>query len=271
MEFISSVKTDSLLLALPTELLVAVFSCSSSLSHVANLAGTCKHLNKIWKEHISYIFNQVGPTTIPCYEDLRVLLDNQGHLAMGAQILNVSDIARLVTTSNNADELVTSFHDRVRVHAHWDPQVSRALSHSEETRFIRAHYKLWGLMLLDDVQQQKIIASMNLEQTCLLADFLCVFDPWKLQDPKVQRALQRNPAAHRLLQQKIRRQRNKDFLDQHSRAYRPMDFTPYERNGRYAWWCDVQQETFRKMLTGTLFRAHPDSAEEYEEEDGSWR
>lgn len=269
-EIMSSVKADSLLLTLPTELLVSVFSCSSSLSHVANLAGSCKHLNQIWKEHISYIVNQVAPPTIPCYGDLRCLLANRGHLAMDAQDLKVSDVARLVVTSNNADELVTSFRDRVEANANWDPQVSRVLSPSEESRFISAHYKLWGLMLLNDDQQQVLIASMDLEQTSLLADFLCVFDPWKIRDPDIQRVLERTPTAHRLLQQKIRRQRNKDFLKQHNRAYRPMDFTPYERDGRYAWWCDRQQEIFKEMLTGSLFRAHLDyNVEEPEEEDSS--
>lgn len=268
MEAMCPVEVDSLLLALPTELLVSVFSCSSSLSHVAHLAGSCKYLNQIWKEHISYIVNHVAAATIPCYGNLRCLLANQGRLAIDAHDLKVSDVARLVATSDNADELVTSFRDRVAANAHWDPQVSRDLSPSEERRFISAHYKLWGLMLLNDDQQQVLIASMGLEQTCLLADFLCVFDPWKIRDPDIRRVLTCNPAAHRLLQQKIRRQRNKDFLKQHNRAYRPMDFTPYERDGRYAWWCDRQQEIFKKMLTGSLF-CLDNNVEEHEEEDSS--
>ncbi|KAJ5369672.1 uncharacterized protein N7496_005764 [Penicillium cataractarum] len=246
---------DSPLLALPTELLVAVFSCSSSLSHVANLAASCKDLNTIWKEHISYIVNQVAPAAIPCYEDLRGLLANQGHLALGAQVLQISDVAQLVTTSKNVTELFTSFRDRVRANVVWDPQVPRVLSPSEESRFISAHYKLWGLMLLNNDEQQGLIASMDLEETCLLADFLCVFDPWKIHNAEIQRVMEGSPAAHRFLQQKIRQQRNKDFLKQHHRAYRPIEFTPYERDGRYAWWCDRQQEIFKKMLTGSLFHA----------------
>lgn len=263
----SSTKRDSTLLALPTELLVVVFSYSSSFSNVANLAASCKRLNRIWKEHTSYICNHVATATIPCYEDLRSLLADQRYLAMDAQVLKVSDVARLVATSKNADELVTSYHDRVRKHQHWDPQVSRVLSPAEEIRFIRAHYQLWGLMLLNDTKQQERIKSMHLEQTCLLSDFLCIFDPWAIQDRVIQQVVEDTPAAHRWLQQKLRRQRNKDFLEQHGQAYQPVNFTPYEPNGRYAWWCDRQKEIFERMVTGSLFREHHDDAEEEDESD----
>lgn len=264
----SSTKRDSPLLALPTELLVVVFSYSSSFSTVANLAASCKRLNRIWKEHTSYICNHVAPAIIPCYEDLRSLLADQRYLAMDAQVLKVSDVARLVAISKNADELVASYHDRVRKHRHWDPQVSMVLSPAERIRFIRAHYQLWGLMLLNDTKQQERIKSMHLEQTCLLSDFLCIFEPWGIQDPIIQQVMENTPPAHRWLQQKLRRQRNKDFLEQHGQVYQPVNFTPYERNGRYAWWCDRQQEIFERMVTGNLFREHQhDDAEEEDESD----
>jgi hypothetical protein len=187
---------------------------------------------------------------------------------MDAQVLKVSDVARLVATSKNADELVTSYHDRVRKHRHWDPQVSGVLSPAEEIRFIRAHYQIWGLMLLNDTQQQERIKSMDLEQTCLLSDFLCIFNPWVIQDRVIQQIVEDNPVAQRWLQQKLRRQRNKDFLEQHGQVYQPVNFTPYERNGRYAWWCDRQQEIFQRMVTGSLFRENQhDDAEEEDEPD----
>lgn len=261
-------KRESPLLALPTELLVVVFSYSASFSNVANLAASCKRLNKIWKEHTSYICNHVASATIPCYEDLRSLLADQGYLAMDAQVLKVSDAARLLATFKNIDELVTSYHDRVRKYRHWDPQVSRILSPAEKIRFIRAHYQLWGLMLLNDTQQQERIESMDLEQTCLLSDFLCIFDPWGIQDRVIQQVVEDNPTVHRQLQQKLRRQRNKDFLEQHSHVYQPVNFMPYESNGRYAWWCDRQQEIFQRMVTGSLFRKHQHHHAEEEEEEG---
>ena len=257
------------LLTFPTELLVVVFRCSSSFDDVANLAASCKRLNKIWKEYTSYICNHVASATIPCYEDLRALLANQGHLAIDAQVLGVSDIARLIKTSKNANDLVTSFHDRVRKHRHCDPQVSRVLSPPEELRFIRAHYQIWGLMLLENVKQKRCIVGMDLEQTCLLSDFLCIVDPGRIQDPVIEQIVDRDPRAHLWLQQKIRRQRNRDFLQQFKRTYRPMDFTPYERRGRYAWWCDRQQEVFKNMLAGSLFQEDEDSNTEEEEEGSS--
>ncbi|KAJ5999276.1 hypothetical protein N7451_007086 [Penicillium sp. IBT 35674x] len=257
------------LLTLPTELLVVVFGCSSSFNDVANLAASCKRLNTIWKEHSSYICNHVASATIPCYEDLRALLANQGYLAIDEQVLKVSDVARLIKTSKNANDLVTSFHDRVRKHLYCDPQVSMVLSPSEEIRFIRAHYQIWGLMLLEDAKQKECIASMDLEQTCLLSDFLCIFDPWSIQDPAIEQAVDRDPTAHQWLQRKIRRQRNKDFIEQLKHAYRPMNYTPYERHGRYAWWCDRQQEMLRKMLTGSLFREDQDSNTDEDEEESS--
>lgn len=257
------------LLTLPTELLVEVFGCSSSFNNVANLAASCKRLNKIWKEHTSYICNHVASATIPCYEDLRALLATQGHLAIDAQVLKVSDVVRLVETSENAYYLLTAFHDRLRKNLHCDPQVSKVLSLPEEIRFIRAHYQIWGLMLLEDAKQQESIASMDLEQTCLLSDFLCIFDPWRIQDPVIEQAVDRDPMAHQWLQRKIRQQRNKDFREQLNHNYRPVNFTPYERRGRYAWWCDRQQETFKKMLTGGLFRKDQDSNTEEDEEESS--
>jgi hypothetical protein len=188
---------------------------------------------------------------------------------MDAQVLKVSDLARLLSTSKNVDELVTAFRDRAGKYLYWDPQVPRVLSPTEETRFIRAHYQLWGLMLLNDAEQQKRILSMDLEQTCLLSDFLCVFDPWGIQDAVIRQVLDRNPGAHRWLQQKIRQQRNKDFLERHNHAYRPVSFMPYEQDGRYAWWCDQQQEIFKKMVTGSLFGEHQHNNAEAEEENSS--
>lgn len=255
------------LLTFPTELLVEVFACSCSFNDVAILAATCDRLNKIWKEHTSYICNRVASATIPCYEDLRALLANQGHLAIDAQALEISDVARLMKTSMKINDMVSSFHKRMRKNVHCDPQVSRVLSPPEEIRFIRAHYQMWGLMLLDDSKQQECIASMDLEQTCLLSDFLCIFDPWRIEDPVIEQIVDSDPAAHTWLQQRIRLQRNKAFLVQLNRRYRPMDFTPYERHGRYAWWCDRQQEVFRKMLTGSLFREDQDNNTEEEEEE----
>ncbi|KAJ5798288.1 uncharacterized protein N7503_007584 [Penicillium pulvis] len=268
MAILSPVKGVSLL-TLPTELLVVVFGCSSSFKNVANLAASCKRLNKIWKEHTSYICNQVSSATIPCYEDLRALLATQGHLAIDAQVLKVSDVIRLNETSENAYYLLTAFHDRLKKGLHCDPQVSRVLSFPEEIRFIRAHYQIWELMLLEDAKQQECIASMDLEQTCLLSDFLCVFDPWRIQDPVIEQVVDRDPMAHQWLQRKIRRQRNKDFREQLHHNYRPVSFTPYERHGRHAWWCDRQQETFKKMLTGSLFLHEQDSNTEEEEEESS--
>ncbi|KAJ6019343.1 hypothetical protein N7522_001410 [Penicillium canescens] len=126
---------------------------------------------------------------------------------MDAQVLEVSDVARLVTTSKNVNELVTS-----------------VLSPTEDIRFTRAHYQLWGLMLLNDAKQQERITSMDLEQTCLLSDFLCHFDPWRIEDPVIRQVLDRTPVAHRRLQQKIRRQRNMYFLERHSQCLPTNEF-----------------------------------------------
>ncbi|KAJ5639935.1 uncharacterized protein N7484_007797 [Penicillium longicatenatum] len=257
------------LLTFPAELLVVVFGCSSSFKDVANLAASCKRLNRIWKEHTSYICNLVASTTTPCYEDLRALLAKQGYLALDAQVLEISDVARIIQTSQNVNDLATSFLDRVKKHRHWDPQVPKVLSPLEEIRFIRAHYQIWGLMRLGVPEQKECIGSMDLEQSCLLSDFLCIFDPWGIKDPVLEQIMDRDPAAHHWLQQKIRRQRNKGFLEQLNHAYKPMSFTPYEKHGRYAWWCDRQQDVFKKMLTGFFFKEEQDSNTGEEEEESS--
>ncbi|CRG90351.1 hypothetical protein PISL3812_07394 [Talaromyces islandicus] len=243
-----------LLLALPAELLIIIFGSIPSFVDAAHLAQTCKSLNKIWKQHLAPIYNLIAPSAIPCHRDLRGLLAVQGHLALDAPVIATQDIARVVETSKNGAKLIDAYHEEMeRTGYLHDPQVPLVLSPSEETRFLQAHYQLWALLLLDKDQLEQRIDTMPLEQSFLLSDFLCVFFHRQIDDPEFQKRCNEPGWPVNRLQKRLRAQRNRDFTRLHGVNYRPVEFTPWERNGRYAWWCDRQQELFKKMLTGTLF------------------
>ncbi|KKK19802.1 hypothetical protein ARAM_003372 [Aspergillus rambellii] len=256
---------ESLLLGLPTELLIAIFSAIPSFLDAVHFAQACKPVYEIWKEHLTTIYNEIAPAAIPCYQALCGLLADRGYRIPDTPGITPEDIALVVKTSRAGEKLVESYHGRMSQRPYYDPQVSWVLSRSEKIRFLRAQYQLWGLLLLSPKDQEKRIRRMNLKQTCLLSDFLCVFRQEDIDDVESQERFANNSVSRVQLQIMIRGQRNKDFRRLHGIAYRPVQFTPYEPAGRHAWWCDQQQGVFKDMVTGSLFSQDKTAQQEVKE------
>ncbi|EPS26176.1 hypothetical protein PDE_01112 [Penicillium oxalicum 114-2] len=260
--------TDGLsLLSLPAELLVEVFCSLPSLKDVANLGASCKVVNQLQSRHFSYIVDHVSLQSIPCYEDLRALVADQGHLAADQPVTNMSLVGCLFRTSQNIEKAIDNYHAQMARYPHLDPQVPQVLSLTEKTRFIKAHYQIWGLMLLVEQEKEERIKSMGLEQACLLSDLLCVFDPMVIDDPMIGRIMREDSVSNRRLLNRVRQRRNDEFFKTHARYYRPLSWSPYVYPCRHAWWCDRVQGLFKSMVSGTLFvkEAEDDSEDEEDE------
>ncbi|KAL4862981.1 hypothetical protein BDV12DRAFT_178032 [Aspergillus spectabilis] len=244
---------QSRLLTLPTELLVEIFQSAPSFETAVNLAATSQVLYAVWQQYLTPIYNAIAPVCIPCHSALRELLSDLGELPADQQTLDIADIARVIEISKVGDNLVNSYIASIQQHPHQDPQVSKKLSPNEKRRFIRAQYQIIGLMSLENKKKQEHIKALDLKTLFLLSDFLCVFEPYEITDDGIREILDDSAISHRGLQYELRAQRNKVFKELYDHSYHPRSHTPYQVNGRYAWWCDRQQETLKKMLTGRIY------------------
>ncbi|KAL2816555.1 hypothetical protein BJX63DRAFT_430248 [Aspergillus granulosus] len=245
----------SALLALPAELLVTILQSCLSFKDAANIARTCKQLNEVWKQHHTPIYNRIALTTTPCYPELRQLLDDVGELPADAQVLSPKNIARILEISKVGDNLVADYEAMVETQPYHDPQVSRTLSPTEKPRFIRAQYQILGLLKLQAAGGHLTrIKSLDLKTLFLLSDFLCVFSTQPIDDPALRGIANADAIAPMRLQQELRRERNHKFRKLYTHGYHPRSVTPYEQGGRFAWWCDRQQETFQEMVTGRVYQ-----------------
>ncbi|KAI9368527.1 hypothetical protein BJX61DRAFT_212933 [Aspergillus egyptiacus] len=243
----------SLLLALPTELLVEVFQSAPDFHTAAKLAAASKQLYAIWREHLPSIYSRIAQHSIPCHVSLRQLLADLGKLPLNAHALGPHDIALVVRIAEIGDDIVEGYTEMINDAVSFDPQVTMDLSTTEKHRLIRAHYKILGLLSMDQEKQRERIQAMNLKNLFLLSDVLCVFIEEAIEESSLGYILEELSFSPAYLQHALRAQRNKVFMELYGRPYRPIRDTPYENGGRYAWWCDSQQATFKKLLTGRVF------------------
>ncbi|KAL4876371.1 hypothetical protein BJY04DRAFT_143231 [Aspergillus karnatakaensis] len=241
----------SALLALPTELLVEIFQAAPTLETAANLSATSQELHQVWQQYRTPIYNSIVINTIPCYADLRELLSIIEDIPADKQSLTVEEMARVIEVSKAADSMADDHTNNDQEYQ--DPQVVQDLSPSERRRFVRAQYQLIGLLCLDPDAQGKRIESLDLKTLFLLSDFLCVFYWNEHPDDRIHNLLLEAKVPPPNLQRNLRMQRNKVFKDLYGRHYRPRHDTPYEQNGRYAWWCDKQQDLLKSLLTGQIY------------------
>ncbi|KAL3456397.1 hypothetical protein BJX64DRAFT_41649 [Aspergillus heterothallicus] len=252
----SAIMNPSALLALPAELLVTIFQACFSFRDATHLARACKQLNEVWNHYHTPIYNSIALTTTPCYPELRQLLDDIGELSVDAQVLSKQNIARILEVSKAGDD-IAAYYDKMLIdQPYHDPQVPSTLSPTEKPRFIRAQYQILGLLKLHkDGAHLKRIESLDLKTLFLLSDFLCVFWTHPILDTTLRKVVEADIYAPRVLQQELRRQRNRDFRKLYEHGYQPRSVTPYEQGGRFAWWCDRQQETFHEMVTGRVYKS----------------
>ncbi|KAL2825750.1 hypothetical protein BDW59DRAFT_145886 [Aspergillus cavernicola] len=239
--------------ALPIELLVEVFRSADSFQSATSLATTSRHLYGVWREHLPAIYNKIAPIAIPCHWALRGLLDDLGYLPQNTQVTTVDFVARVAQTSRIGDQVIKEYTARLAQRPHLDPQVPTTPSPTEQTRLIRAHYQLIGLLKLENDKQRDRIKGMDLKTLFLLSDFLCVFMSEAVNNDYLGFTLAESSIKPYRLQRELRAQRNKEFRRLYTHPYRPAHSTPYEQNGRHAWWCDIYQDIFKKMVTGRVF------------------
>ncbi|KAL4804665.1 hypothetical protein BDV18DRAFT_142321 [Aspergillus unguis] len=258
------------LLTLPPELLLEIFQFAPSLEDAAHFAATSKQLYAVWQQHLTRIYNQVAPASIPAHSALRGLLVDLGHITLKPKHITVEYISHIVKGSRIGADLVKKYLAAEDSNENQDPQVSIQLSSSEERRFIRAMFQILGLLSLEKRKQEKRVKHLDLKTQFLLSDFLCVFNPYNIEDPALRVFLDNDPQAYRYLQRDLRSRRNKKFHQLYNTYYRPILNTPYENGGRFAWWCDRQQDMLRDMLTGRVFQKTDDQVVKPKVHDDEW-
>ncbi|KAL4949539.1 hypothetical protein BDW69DRAFT_197991 [Aspergillus filifer] len=259
------------LTALPTELIIQIFQSAPSFEDAANLATTCKLFREIYLQHFTPIYESLAPKCIIEHQALRDCLIDLGHISDKTTTITPGYAACITEGSRMGDALVAAYHNRMVAQPYHDPQVSQTLSPTETRRYLRAMYQLAGLICVDAKEQQRRTKdAFTLKDLFLLSDFLCVFISQAIADERVTEVLNNDPYAAIELQRHLRWERNKRFREIYDHRYRPIQDTPYEQNGRYAWWCDRQQETFRSLLTGRVYRDEKGKVDMSKVRDDLW-
>lgn len=261
---------ESSLLELPTELLVQIFWSAPSLEDAAHLAAANKQLRAIWFQHMTAIYNNVAPASIPAYSALRDLLVDRELIPRKPSTITLDYIGHMVRGTRIGKDLVKAYNANEEANQSQDPQVSTQLSETEEPRFVRAMYQLLGLLTLDNDKQYKRIKKMDLKTQFLLSDFFCVFCPHQLTGPEFSSFIATDYDTHYNLHRSLRSRRNRAFYKLYEQGYRPINYTTFQSGGRYAWWCDRHQETFKAMLTGRVFRDRDGKVDMSKVRDDMW-
>ncbi|KAL4937780.1 hypothetical protein BDV06DRAFT_202206 [Aspergillus oleicola] len=251
----SATRARSRLAELPTELLLQIFQSAPSFQAASRLARTSKQFQSIWIQHLTPICESIAPSCILEHDALRDCLIDLGHISADTTTITVGYAAVIVEGSKIGDTLVDAYHRRMEAQAYHDPQVPATLSPTEKRRYVRGTYQLMGLLSLDTKKQEERITKVfTLKDLFLLSDFLCVFMAHAIVDERLREILDSDPHIPYVLQRNLRWERNKRFRELYGHRYRPIQDTPYEQNGRHAWWCDRQQTTFCELLTGRVYR-----------------
>lgn len=261
---------ESHLLALPVELKIQIFQSCPSFASGSRLARTSKHLYGIWNKHLNTIYNKIAPVAIKEYSALCDLLKDLERIPSDNRLVERDHLISIVEASSIGTEFVDAYHVNMPAQPYHDPQVPHVLSPAEERRFIRGHYEILGLLYIDKAARQKRIKQLDLKTLFLLSDFLCVFEVDVSEDEQIADMLENEPIAYRYLQAELRQRRNKVFRELYGHGYRPRSHTPFQANGRYAWWCDRQQATLKEMLTGRVFHGENGEADKSKVRDDMW-
>lgn len=261
---------ESHLLALPVELKIQIFQSCSSFTSGSHLARTSKHLYGIWNKHLNAIYSGIAPVAIKEHSALCDMLKDLERIPSDNRLMERDHLISIVEASSIGTDFVDAYHVNMPVQPYHDPQIPQTLSPAEERRFIRGHYQTLGLLYIGKAAQQKRMKQLDLKTLFLLSDFLCVFDVGVSEDEQIADMLDNDPTAYRYLQVELRQQRNKVFRELYGHGYRPRSHTPFQVNGRYAWWCDRQQKTLREMLTGRVFRGENDEVDMSKVRDNMW-
>ncbi|KAL4905574.1 hypothetical protein BDW74DRAFT_152821 [Aspergillus multicolor] len=250
----------SLLAALPVELLVQIFQSAPSFKDAVNLASCSTQFSAVWRKHLIPICNGITPACVPNLPALRQLLADVGKLPLDTQPSTFEQVLLIIEESSTRREgLLQWYKIFVESYERRDPQTPNELSPAEERRYVDGMYQLIGLMTVNKTTRQQRIKDMDFKNLFLLSDYTCLIDPYLIPelettvDPDLCAAVEKNPVSVRNLQIELRRQRNKVFNGLYDHKYHPKGHTPYEEGGRYSWWCDCQQETFKSMLTGRVY------------------
>ncbi|KAL4794331.1 hypothetical protein BDV19DRAFT_197080 [Aspergillus venezuelensis] len=259
------------LAALPTELVIQIFQSAPSFQDAAKLATTCKFFHEIYLQHFTPIYEALAPICIIEHQVLRECLVDLGHISAQTTTITPGYAACITEGSRMGDTSVADYHTRMAAQPYHDPQISVTLSPTEKRRYLRAMYQIAGLLCVDDKEKERRAKEVfTLKDLFLVSDFLCIFIGQAIPDERVADVLKNDPYAAIDLQRSLRWERNKRFRELYDHRYRPIKVTPFEENGRYAWWCDRQQETFRSLLTGRIYRGGDGKVDMSKVRDDLW-
>lgn len=92
---------------IPTEVIINIFG-ELSLPDALHLAATCRRLRQVLSEHTPTIYKRLR-RKIPCERYARVLLADQGDLALYSSSVTIRDLLRLRRNSRMVEKAIEVF------------------------------------------------------------------------------------------------------------------------------------------------------------------
>lgn len=179
---ISAVGNCGSLSSLPVELLEGVYCPLPSFNDVFSLSSTCHQMRDVWLNNVATIYNRVARASIPCKRYARAFFADQGGPSLESGMISAKDVVKMLRNKRVLDAATQQFESEIvgrvkaRGHRTEDYYGAGALQHppyltrTERTRFIRAYYLFWGLMMSDHAEWQSRLQSMSLKRLIQLCE-----------------------------------------------------------------------------------------------------
>ena len=189
----------------PVELQRLVFCHLPSFHDVLSLASTCHELQDVWLKNVATIYKAVAKASIACEHHARALLADQGGPAPDAEIPSARNVYQMMKNQSMINKAILQFESQIvskvktlgyRVADYYGAGALKRppyLIRTERPRFIRSYYHFWGLLAIDNLeQQQSRLQSMSLKQLLYLCEISWLPDgmgPGEGIDPESESAI----------------------------------------------------------------------------------
>ncbi|KAI1128147.1 hypothetical protein F5Y10DRAFT_265464 [Nemania abortiva] len=264
------------LLAMPTEIIIKVYTHTSAFRDVFALSAACHRLHAIWLENVTSIYRAVGPSGIG-FEFLKLarqLLADQGGASTDSATLSAHDVRRMARNARKASKAADNFDPRLAPirHSLWArPEVGKRLqrlhadlSTTEYLRFIRSYYRVCSLLELGLSNWRDRYKSFTLRQLYRTTEMTYLRDfIGEEQGRLLKRKIQYPPSIcvpelRAKLNRELERFKSEETIRIHGRESSPLPlYYPYQVHGRrgvsmFIMILDDFEEQFYRRVVGRL-------------------
>lgn len=98
---------------MPNEVILEIFGCLSSFSHVFALAATSRRLRDVWAENVAQVYGPVALRSIACENYARRFRADQRGSAVNGSALSVRDVQCIARNSQIVDKAILQFERQI--------------------------------------------------------------------------------------------------------------------------------------------------------------